>query len=139
MIMSTGAMKDLFLLVLKEAMKKYDFRIENLCILDNHFHMIIHPGIGQSLSSIMQWVLGVFAMRFNRILGLTGHVWGERFSSRIINSVMEYIRLFSYIDDNPRRAGLVLRAEDWPYGRFALHSRGWIGLIASPVFGLDSS
>jgi putative transposase len=137
MIMEKHEIKDLFLSVIKEAKRKYEFRIENFCILGNHFHIMIRPGDGECLSSIMQWILGVFAMRFNRALKLSGHVWGERFFSRIIANVRQYYENYIYIDENPRRAGLVVIAQDWLYGRFNLREIGCEGLIdiGPPAFG----
>jgi putative transposase len=132
MIMDADDMKNLFLSVVKEAKRKYDFRIENFSIMGNHFHFLIQPGNGECLSSIMQWILSVFAMRFNRRQKLTGHVWGERFSSCVIENMRHYLEIFTYIDDNPRKAGLVERAEDWVYGRFHLRRIGCVGLIAGP-------
>src|SRR5512145_89083 len=84
MILDTSAMKELFLSVVKRAKEKYDFRLENFCIMGNHVHFLIQPGRGESLSAIMRWILSVFAMAYNKIRCMTGHVWGCRFFSRII-------------------------------------------------------
>ncbi len=130
--MENDDLKDLFLTVVKSAKTKYDFRLENFCIMGNHFHFILQPGVDESLSKIMQWILGVFAMRFNRSLKLTGHVWGERFASSVIENIRQYLEKYFYIDENPRRAGLVERAQDWIYGRFHLARIGCEGLIDRP-------
>ena len=55
-------MKDLFLETVARAKRKYDFRIDNFCVMGNHFHMIVQPLNGVSLSAIMQWIMSVFAM-----------------------------------------------------------------------------
>ena len=137
MIMDKDEMKDLFLTVVKAAKERYDFRLENFCIMGNHFHFIIKPGIDACLSSIMQWILGVFAMRFNRRMKLSGHVWGERFVSSIIRNMRQYREKYLYIDDNPRKSGLVEAAQDWIYGRFHLHRIGCDGLLENPPQTLD--
>jgi hypothetical protein len=36
------------------------------------------------LPAIMQWVKQTFAVRFNRRAGRTGHVWGDRYWSRVL-------------------------------------------------------
>jgi REP element-mobilizing transposase RayT len=113
MILDPAAIKDLFLSVVKRAKEKYDFRLENFCIMGNHFHFIIQPGCGESLSSIMRWILSVFAMAYNRRAGLTGHVWGERFFSRIIQGLRELLLIFEYIDGNPANANLVMDRREW--------------------------
>jgi putative transposase len=122
MILDTIAMKQLFLSVVKRAKGKYDFRLENFCIMGNHFHFVIQPLRGASLSAIMQWILSVFAMAYNRIRGLTGHVWGCRFFSRIIESLRDLIDVFDYIDGNPVKASKVEDRREWRFGGLG-HSR----------------
>lgn len=116
MIFESDEMKDLFLRVVKRAKRKYRFKIENFCVMGNHFHFIIQPLGRSNLSRIMQWILSVFAMSWNRLHDLTGHVWGERFYSRIMSSFVDFLRIFMYICDNPVEAGLVKNAEKWKYG-----------------------
>ncbi len=84
--------------------------------MGNHFHFILQPEKGENLSRIMQWILSRFATAYNKSSGYTGHVWGERFFSKIIHSLGELIHTFGYIDDNPVKAGLVYEACDWNYG-----------------------
>ncbi len=128
MILESEQIKELFLEVVERCKKKYDFRIENFCIMGNHFHLIIRPGKGENLSAIMRWILGVFAMAYNRRNGLTGHVWGGRFYSQILASLREYLRIFDYIDSNPVRAGLVDGQGQWRYCGL-WHARAGIGRI----------
>lgn len=116
MIFDASEMKELFLSVVKRAKAKYAFRLENFCIMGNHFHFIIQPSKDESLSAIMRWILSVFAMAYNRRHGLTGHVWGQRFFSKIIANLRELLRAFEYIDDNPVRAGQVDDRRQWRWG-----------------------
>ena len=120
--MDTDEVKDLFLDVVKRAKKKYAFRIENFCVMGNHFHFIIHPQYEANLSAIMRWILSVFAMTWNRINALTGHVWGERFFSRVIENLLDFIRVFKYIDANPVSAMQVSDTRLWRHSGL-FHSR----------------
>lgn len=115
MLLAPKPIKELFLVVLGEARKKYRFRVDNFCLMENHFHLMIQPSECESLSSIMQWILSVFAMRYNRMMGLTGHVWGDRFFSRIIRNMFGYEAVFKYIDENPQMGGLTRPLEMWRY------------------------
>jgi len=139
MILDSGLSKELFLSVVKRAKRKFSFRIENFSIMGNHFHLVIAPGKGESLSAIMQWIMSVFAMAYNRIHGFTGHVWGERFFSRIIAGLRELIAIFEYIDENPVKANQVDNRRMWRHGGL-WHTRTgnrdivdkgpeWIGLV----------
>ena len=132
MIFDPDPVKDLFLSVIKRAHRKYDFRIENFCVMDNHFHLIIQPRNGANLSAIMQWIMSVFAMAYNRSRGITGHVWGNRFFSRIIDSLKDFLQIFDYIDGNPVRANRVTDPQDWPHGGLAHIRQGRRDIIEEP-------
>jgi putative transposase len=64
----------------------------------------------------MQWILSVFAMAWNRNHLVSGHVWGERFFSKIIDSMREFLKTFVYVTHNPASAQVVERAEEWRFG-----------------------
>lgn len=107
--------KEIFKNVLKQAKKKYSFSIRNFCIMGNHFHLDITPGDKGSLSRIMQWIMSMFARRYNALVNQIGRVWRGRFKSKIIDSINYALRLFVYISNNPVRAGLVKTAERYKY------------------------
>jgi putative transposase len=129
MLLDSSAMKALFLEVVKRAKGKYNFRIENFCVMGNHFHFILQPLKGESLSAIMRWIMSVFAMSWNRIHKLTGHVWGERYFSRIIDSLREYLQIFHYIIENPVKACLVSDGRDFRFGGLAHIREGRTDII----------
>jgi REP element-mobilizing transposase RayT len=111
------AMKEEFLEVVRRAKQKYSFQIENFCIMGNHFHFLIMPAKGECLSDIMRWIMSVFAMRYNKINNFHGHVWGERFFSRIVDGFADYLRIFAYICNNPAKAGCITGSvKKWEYG-----------------------
>lgn len=114
-IFDSGEIKELFLDVLRKAKKKYAFSVSNFCIMSNHIHLMIRPGPGESLSKIMQWILSVFAARFNRIFGYVGHVWYDRFKSKVIASFRHYLAAFFYIAANPVRANMVDLITEYPF------------------------
>jgi putative transposase len=45
-----------------------------------------------------------------------GHLWGERFFSRIIKDERDFAGASTYIDENPVKANLVKEAKDWKFG-----------------------
>jgi REP element-mobilizing transposase RayT len=70
--------------VIDEAHARYKFDLWDITIDDSYFTCRIKPAFGQSLSRIMQWVKSVVARRWNKAHEMHGHLWGERFSSEII-------------------------------------------------------
>lgn len=129
LILDSDSMKELFLGVMKRAKAKYRFQVENFCLMGNHVHLIIRPGKGESLSAIMRWILSVFAMTFNRVMHYTGHVWGDRFFSRIITDLRDYLRVFSYIDENPVLAHQTSSKAGWRYGGLWHDQHGYRVLV----------
>lgn len=114
--------RDLFLIFLARAKKRYRFQVANFCVMGNHIHLQIKPVRGESLSAIMRWLLGNFARSYNKNRGLSGHFWGDRFHSRVLDSIRQFVIAFGYIDENPVKAGLSALACDWRHGG-AWHSR----------------
>jgi len=127
--------RELFMSVLKRAKKKFHFALKNFCIMGNHIHLLIKPEPGESLSKIMQWLLSVFAQLWNKKHDLSGHLWGDRFFSRIILGILDFLKVFLYIDNNPVLAGMVQQPDQWMYGGLWHHKRGLSDIVclADPV------
>ncbi|MDR2808590.1 MAG: transposase, partial [Spirochaetaceae bacterium] len=110
-------MKELFLAIVEEALtvKGFKFKLWSFCIMSNHFHFLITPAEGQSLSEILKWIKMVFAIRWNKLNHKTGHFWGDRFYSRVITDEQDFWNVYNYIDQNPVKAGLVKEPCEWKY------------------------
>lgn len=113
--------------------KKYSFRIKNFCIMGNHIHFIITPGKDSSLPRIMQWINSVFAKAYNKLMGISGRLWKERYFSKIIETVKQMAATFEYIVKNPVKAKLVKYAKDFRHSGLYhyLHKRADIIDLAS--------
>jgi putative transposase len=134
MLLAPEEDKKLLLAVIRRAKKRYKFQIKNFCLMNNHLHLIIKPAQNESLSRIMQWILSVFAMAWNRKHHQTGHVWGERFFSRIIAGIVDLLRIFMYIDDNPVNAQIIDHPWKWEFGGLWHHQRGIDDIADKPDF-----
>ncbi len=134
MIFINESFKELLLKVIKEAKMKYNFLCANFCIMNNHFHIDIKPGENESLSRIMQWILSVFAKRFNKLTRYKGHVWYDRFKSKVIDSFRQYVNTFLYIANNPVRAGVVKDPFEYAYNGVTFYKTGkYKGLLEPPT------
>lgn len=91
--------------------------------MGNHIHLMIKPQGKHGLSKIMQWILSVYALSFNRKFGYSGHVWYDRFHSTIIKTAAYFIKVFQYIAENPVKAEISPESTKYPYGAsFFIHS-----------------
>ncbi|MDR2785366.1 MAG: transposase [Treponema sp.] len=70
--------------VLRETKLRFVFEIRGLCLEDDWLTFYIKPENGLELPAIMQWLKQTFAQRYNRAAGWIGHVWGDRYWSRIL-------------------------------------------------------
>jgi hypothetical protein len=64
---------------------KYDFEFRRLRLAGDLLSFYIKPADGFQLPAIMQWLKQVFAVEFNKVDGRTGHIWGDRYWSRILD------------------------------------------------------
>jgi putative transposase len=129
MLFDKVVVRDLFLGLLAKAKKKYGFQVINFCVMGNHIHLLIRPDRGESLSDIMRWLLGGFSRAFNKMHGLTGHCWGDRFFSRILGGLHQIAAVFSYIDFNPVKAFLVSHSWEWRHGGYWHDRAGILGIL----------
>ncbi|MFP4509080.1 MAG: REP-associated tyrosine transposase [Spirochaetaceae bacterium] len=121
--------KEMLLLVIARSRKKYRYEIISICVMDNHIHLMLRMAQNESLSKTMQWILSVFAIRYNKRMGIRGHLWYDRFKSRLIKTVQHFKATYQYIIENPVRAGMCSQADDYPYGPHMLIRRGAAGGI----------
>jgi hypothetical protein len=70
--------------VFREAKKRFAFEMRGFTLDGKWLTFYIKPVDGLQLPKIMQWLKQTFSVRFNVIVGRTGHVWGERYRSEIL-------------------------------------------------------
>jgi REP element-mobilizing transposase RayT len=74
----------LFTTVFRETELRFVFEIRGLRVEDDRLTFYIRPEDGLELPDIMKWMKQVFAQRFNAAAGREGHIWGDRYWSRIL-------------------------------------------------------
>jgi hypothetical protein len=70
--------------VFGEAGKRFSFELRGFALVGERLSFYIKPADGLQLPAIMQWLKQTFAVRFNRGTGRSGHVWGDRCWSRVM-------------------------------------------------------
>jgi hypothetical protein len=74
----------IFCRVLGEARMRFVFEARRLRLEEEWLLFYIKPAEGLQLPAIMQWLKQTFAVRFNLCEGRTGHIWGDRYWSRVV-------------------------------------------------------
>ena len=108
------------------------------CLMPNHIHLLIRPTEAESLPKMMQGVTLCYTKYFNGENGRTGRLWECRYYSTVVDEDSYLWTLSSYIENNPVRARMVRRAEDYPYSSAKAHLLGKKDpLLKEPLFGKD--
>jgi hypothetical protein len=76
--------KAILLRVLFEARGLFTFELRGFALKEGYLSFYIRPKDGLRLPAIMQWIKQTFAVRFNRRDGRTGHIWGDRYWSEVL-------------------------------------------------------
>jgi REP-associated tyrosine transposase len=106
---------ELLLDVFRENRSKQRLLLHEFVIMPNHFHAIVTPVRKVSLEKAMQCVKGGFSYRANDELRFAFDIWQPGFAPHRIKDTGDYAVHVEYIWNNPVRARLVLRPEQYPY------------------------
>ena len=114
---------------IQDALLHFDgerYRLLEWCVMPNHVHALIAPTPGRRLAAIVQGWKSFTAKRANRALGRRGTFWARDYYDRYVRDERHLEAARRYIRENPAKAGLCARAEDWPWS-----SAGALGAPAS--------
>ena len=108
---------------LRECSDRYSIEIWAYCLMRNHVHFVCIPKTDGALAHAFNTLHMKYAQYFHGKKGVTGHLWRGRFLSCMLDdqSVFEEVR---FIENNPVRARLVERAEDYPWSSARHHVLG---------------
>ena len=111
--------RQMFMSTLAEACGKTGWQVHALCLMGNHFHLVVETPQGNLVAG-MKWFLGTYTGRFNRRHKLFGHLFSGRYKALIVDgSGHGYLKtVCEYVHLNPARAKLLrpeqpLRAYRW--------------------------
>jgi REP element-mobilizing transposase RayT len=76
--------REIFEQVLHETELRFTFEIQGLSFEGDLLKFYIRPEDGLELPEIMKWMKQTFARRYNQATGRTGHIWGDRYWSLIL-------------------------------------------------------
>jgi len=78
----------------------------------------------------MRRLHGLHAARLNDRRGRSGHLWRDRFHSRVVDSDRYVVQAAIYIDLNPVEAGLSTSPGDWRWSSYLANA----GLVEPPFW-----
>lgn len=87
------------------------------CLMDNHLHLLLSEG-EEDIAKIMKRITVSYVYYFNKKYKRVGHLFQDRFRSEAVEEDRYVLSLTRYIHQNPVKAGLVKRAEDYKWSSF---------------------
>lgn len=82
-------------------------------VMPNHVHVLFTPKSGYEVSAIAHSWKSFTAHKCNKVLNRGGEFWQREPFDRYIRDEKHYANASSYIENNPVKAGLCERPEDW--------------------------
>ncbi len=94
--------------------KNQSLAVHAFVLMGNHFHLLCHTPKA-NLDQIMQIFLRSTSIKISREAKTINHLWGSRYKWSLIESQTHYYQVYRYIFQNPIRAGICKRVEEYPF------------------------
>jgi REP element-mobilizing transposase RayT len=98
----------------ERAYSKHNIAMGRYVIMPNHIHLFV---CGPDDFELGRW-MGILKRYVAKSVMRTPSadpVWQRRFFDHVLRSDDSYAEKWNYVRENPVRAGLVTKADDWPY------------------------
>jgi putative transposase len=103
----------LFIETLLRYREKGAYALHAFVLMPDHFHVLLTPSVSTTLERAAQLIKGGSA----RVMGVEGNlqfpVWQRGFSDHRIRDAGDYASHVHYIEQNPVRKRLVIKADDY--------------------------
>jgi len=99
-LFKTPVDKEMYLSLIKKYKILYNFKLYGYCLMDNHLHLIIDAN-GSDISKVMHGINFSYATYFNKKHKRVGHLFRDRFKSKIVHNERYLKTLSLYIHNNP--------------------------------------
>jgi putative transposase len=105
-----------FINVLRAYMRSGKITFHEFVIMPNHVHILMTVPGNMSLEKAMQLIKGGFSFRANKELGFRGEIWQRGYSDVRILDDQSFQQHREYIENNPVKAGLANKPDEYPFG-----------------------
>jgi len=98
--------------------KKYNISIIAFCLMPNHYHFLIRQDSEISISLWLRSLFIGYTLAINKQQNRTGTLFSGRAKAKLIDDEKYLQYLTFYIHQNPVKAGLVKKMEDWEFSNY---------------------
>lgn len=98
----------------------YNVDVHHIIFMSNHMHILATPN-EDNLGQAMSYFLTNVSKFLNFKLKRKNHIFGQRYRATIIENSRHFMNAIRYIYQNPVRAGIVKKVEDYPYSSLGFY------------------
>jgi putative transposase len=131
-IFFAAADRQFFLQWLAEGLTREDCALHAYVLMTNHVHLLLTTGRDDSLPRLMQSLGRRYVGYVNRRYERTGTLWEGRYRATVLDSDTYVLACYRYIEANPVRAGIVRRAQDYPWSSYRSNALGRADALLKP-------
>lgn len=120
--------------VLFDGAQRYNVKIDAFVLMSNHYHLCIYTP-DANIDRFMQFFNKRLGQRISRHASRINRIFGAPYKWSLIQNDHYYSNVIRYIYQNPLRAGLCVRCEDYPYSDLTrvTRSKDWMEWVNSPM------
>lgn len=112
-----------YIKLLYEFNSQHNIQIIAYCVMNNHTHILIKCEKINELSKYMKMVNVKFSRYYNKKHNRVGYVFRDRFKSQGIYSEKHMYNCIRYIYENPVKAGICKKPEEYPYSNYNINKK----------------
>lgn len=124
-IFSKDNYKKKYLYLLFSHIKEYNDDLISYCMMDNHAHIIVHFQQPEDVSLLMHSINTTYAKWYNDKNGRVGYVFRDRYKVEEIKDLHHLYSCIKYVHNNPVKAGIVNKPEDYKYSSYREYKGGY--------------
>ncbi|MBQ3414896.1 MAG: transposase [Clostridia bacterium] len=107
-----------YLELIQENKKEFEVTIIAYCIMNNHAHFLVYTENIEKFGKYMQKINLNYAQMYNKTQNRCGILFRNRYQAEPIYDKKYLINCIKYIHDNPVKAGIVKKCEDYKYSSY---------------------
>jgi len=98
-----------------------DVELHAFALMKTHDHLLVTPRTATALPRAMRRLGTTYVRYFNRKYARTGTLFNERYKGLIVTDDRYWLTCLRYIEQNPVRAAIVDRPEDYRWSSYRVH------------------
>lgn len=113
--------KNTYLKYIKKYKDIFSFKLYSFCLMSNHVHLLIDSN-GADVSKFMHCINQSYSQYYNKKHNRHGHLFGDRFKSKIAHNDVSVMCISAYIHNNPKDIrGYKNCVENYLYSSFGIY------------------